>query len=259
MNWINPLIDDYHNWLRSKTAVAADSGTGWAAISTPFTGLFNDLIEIYVQKNQNKITLSDNGETVHNLELTGTKLNRGERQEIANKILQTYGVFLKNDELLIEANEQNFPQRKHNFISAIIELNDMAMLSSHQVSTVFKEDVRDFLNEKQIIFTPDFISKGVTGLEFTFDFQIAHKNEEIVLKSFNSLNTMNLPSFLFSWQDIKPVRERISKKEVKAVAIINDTEKEIKPEFLEAITSKSAEFILWSGRNEQEAFDKLVA
>ena len=34
--------------------------------------------------------------------------------------------------------------------------------------------VRNYLDEKQIIFTPDFISKGETGLEFTFDFQLAN-------------------------------------------------------------------------------------
>jgi hypothetical protein len=37
-----------------------------------------------------------------------------------------------------------------------------------------------------------------------FDFQIAGKNSELVLKSFNTINKQSLSSFLFSWDDINP-------------------------------------------------------
>ena len=260
MNWINPLVDDYHTWLRMKTLTTTDERTGWATISTPFMGLFNDLIEIYAQKQNNgRIILSDNGETLHNLELVGAKLRGEKRKDIAEKIFLNYGVALKDNELTVETNEQSFSQKKHNFISAMIELNDISFVSTHNVTTLFKEDVRAYLDENQIIYTPDFISKGTTGLEFNFDFQIAHKEREIVLKSFNSVNKLNLPSFLFAWDDIKPVREKATKKEVKAIAIINDTDKNIKDEYLEALNSKNADFLLWSKRNDSKSLSKLVA
>lgn len=260
MNWITPLIDDYHKWLRSKTFVTTDEQTGWSSISTPFMGLFNDIIEIYAQKQQDgRIILSDNGETLNNLELVGAKLRGEKRKDIADKIFLNYGITLKDNELLVETNEQGFSQKKHNFISAMIELNDISMVSTHNVATIFKDDVSAYLNEKEIIYTPDFISKGSTGLEFTFDFQIAHKDREIVLKSFNSVNKLNLPSFLFAWEDIKPVREKATKKEVKAIAVINDIDKEIKDEYLDALNSKNADYFLWSKRNEAETMGKLAA
>lgn len=58
--------------------------------------------------------------------------------------------------------------------------------------------------------------------------------------------------------DIKPVREKTTKKEVKAIAIINDVEKEIRSEFLEALKSKSADYILWSERENTRSLN-LVA
>lgn len=259
MNWINPLIEEYYKWVKSRTLVTPDRQTGWFTISTPFIGIFNDTLEIYAQKYDDKIVLSDNGETIGNLELLGVKLRKGERKDIAERILINYGINLKNNELIIETNEQNFPQKKHNFISAMIELNDLYMLSRAKVVSLFKEEVRAFLDEREIIYTPDFISKGSTGLEFTFDFQIAHKNQEIVLKSFNTLTKLNLPNFLFSWEDIKPVREKITKKEVRAIAVINDIEKEVKEEYLEALSSKNAEYIYWSKRNEPESLKKFAA
>src|SRR5690606_10992183 len=114
---------------------------------------------------------------------------------------------------------------------------------------IFKEDVRGYLESQDGIYTPDFISKGTTGLEVTFDFQIAERKKEIVIKSFNTINKSNLSTFLFSWEDIKPVREKSTKKEVNAIAILNDIEKEVKSEYLEALKAKNANYILWSERN----------
>lgn len=258
MNWITPLINDYHKWLKIKTIVKTDEQTGWASVQTPFVGLFNDNLEIYIRKSGNTILLSDDGETINNLELVGTKIRKGEKKDIADRILLTYGIALKDNELIAECNENNFAQKKHNFISAMIELNDFYMLSDHKITSIFKENVRDFLDEKEIIYTPDFISKGTTGLEFTFDFQIAQKNQEIVLKSFNTINKLNLPSFLFAWEDIKPVREKATKKEVKAIAIINDI-KPIGNEFTDALLSKNADFILWSKINAEINLNKIAA
>ena len=260
MNWINPLIQDYYSWLKNKTVILADNNTEWVSIQTPFIGIFNDVIEIYARKQGGKIILSDNGETLHNLELVGTSLSRsGDRRNVAERILLNYGIQLSKEELLTEATEQNFPQKKHNFLAAIIELNDLYVLSKSNVASIFKEDVRVYLDSQNIIYTPDFISKGTTGLEFMFDFQIAGKQNELVLKSFNTINKQTLSSFLFSWDDIKNVREKVSKKTVTAIAVINDEEREIRQEYLDALKSKNANYIIWSNRYEDENLKKLIA
>ena len=222
--------------------------------------MYNDVVEIYAQKKGIHITLSDNGETLNNLELVGAAIGRaGERRMIAERILLNYGIQLIENELTTTTTEVNFAQKKHNFLSAILELNDLYVLSKSTISSIFKEDVRIYLDEKDIIYTPDFISKGSTGLEFMFDFQIAGKKSEVVLKSFNTINKQSLTSFLFSWDDIKPIREKISKKNVSAVAFLNDSEKPIKSDILNAFKSKNAAYILWSERNNEDNIIKLKA
>lgn len=260
MNWVNTSVDNYYNWLREKTFIQKDLTTDWFLINTPFIGAFNDTIEIYAQKNGSQLKLSDNGETISNLEIQGLQIQGSKRRKsLLDSILINYGVKIDNDELVIETNIDKFSQSKHNFISAIIEINDLYVLSNHNVASIFKEDVRNYLDSQNIIFTPDFISKGSTGLEFNFDFQIAQREKEIVIKSFNTINKSNLPTFLFSWDDIKPVREKITKKNVTAIAIINDIDKEVKTEFLDALKSKNANFILWSEKDSVENKKLLVA
>lgn len=261
MNQITALVDDFYNFLRQKTTITLDDVSTWIKITTPFLGLFNDSIEIYAKKEKGKVILSDDGETIHNLELSGVSISRSaKRKEMLERILLNYGVNLSKDyELTVETDEKNFPQKKLNLLSAISETNDLYVLSKQTVESVFKEDVQAYLKELDIIYTPNFISKGSTGLEFTFDFQIAYRNTEIVIKAFNTVNKLNLPHFLFTWSDIKQMREILSSKKVIGLAIINDTEREIKLEYLEALQNKDTEYILWSTRYSNDSINKLKA
>ena len=175
-------------------------------------------------------------------------------------VFLNYGITLnENNELQVIGTEKDFNQKKHNLICAISEISDMAMMAKHTVASLFKEDVRVYLDEHNIIYTPQFIAKGATGIDFTFDFQIAGRHNEVVIKSFNSLTKMNVPNFLFSWDDIKPLRERISGKELKGLAIVNDVDKEIKQEYLDALKSKGADYILWGQRHQPDMLAKIVA
>lgn len=258
MNWINTLMDNYYAFLKEKTLVTASNSSDWVEISTPFVGLFNDTVDIYAKKDGNKIILSDDGNTIRDLELSGLEISRSpKRKEILDRILINYGVRINNEELTTEATERDFPQKKLNLISAISETADMYYLAKHTVASVFREDVKSYLDEQELIYTPYFISKGSTGLEFTFDFQIAYRNTEIVIKSFNSVNKMNLPHFLFTWDDIKKVREQQTQKEIIGLAVINDIDREVSDEYLSALDNKGAQYILWSQRHSPENIKKL--
>jgi len=260
MDWIDNSIEEYYGWLKDRTSIQKSEATDWFAITTPFVGLYNDYIEVYARKTDEKIHLSDDGITLSNLELSGVAITRSpKRKEWLDMILLNYGITLDGKELQTTGTEKNFPQKKHNLICAISEVVDMAMMAKHTVSSLFKEDVKAFFDEQNIIYTPEFIARGSTGIEFIFDFQIAGKEKELVIKSFNSLNKINVPNFLFGWDDIKEAREKISGKELKGMAVINNIDKDIKPEYLGALRSKKAETILWGDRHQPETLGKLAA
>ncbi len=260
MTWIDTAIQDYYSFLKQNTAVIQNIQSDWYVISTPFIGLFNDAIDIYCKEKDGTITLSDDGKTSRNLELIGATISRSpKRKEVIEKILLNYGIRFEDGELLVTATMKDFPQKKHNLMSAIMEISDMYLLAKQNVLSVFKEDVRTYLEEQEIIYTPHFISKGSTGLEFTFDFQIAKKDKEIVLNTFNTINKTNLSKFLFSWDDIRQTRQRVTQKELISLAVINNEEKEVKDEYLEALRSKGSDYILWTDRHKPENLKKIQA
>jgi hypothetical protein len=64
---------------------------------------------------------------------------------------------------------------------------------------------------------------------------------------------------LFSWDDIKETRKKISGKELKGLAIINDSDKEIRHEYIGALESKGADIILWNERHKPDMLIKIAA
>lgn len=260
MNWIDEAINNYYRWMKERTTYHLDDSTQWAEINTPFIGLFNDCIDVYIKKEGNKYLLSDDGETLEKLSLLGINLSKNsKRKQWGESILRNHGITLEGTELTTEASLENLPMKKHSLVSAIIELSEMESLTKSSVDTFFTEDVRAFLDQSETIYTPNFITKGSTGIEFTFDFQIAGKDKEKVIKSFNTLNKSNVPSFLFAWEDIRVERQKTSRKELGGLAFINDSERPVKEEFLNALTIKGADYILWSQRNTPQSKRKLVA
>lgn len=245
--------------MQNNTIVKEDSLTGWIAISTPFVGLFNDNVQIYAKREKGEIILSDDGETLQNLSLSGVEISRSpQRRELVNCILANYGVSLQEgNELVVKAKDSDFPRQKHNLISAILEIGDMSITAKHSIASMFKEDVRNYLADQNIIYTPQFIAKGATGLEFMFDFQIAGKTKEIVIKPFNTLTQSMVERFLFGWNDIREVRAKQSQKTLEGIAIINDTDSAPKEELLNALKSKNANVFLWSQRHKPASIELL--
>ena len=260
-DWLKSLVDEYYRWLRENTDIVPADG-GWAVIATPFLGAFNDSIEIYARRDKGRILLSDDGETVRNLELQGCDiLGSKKRVEIAEGILRGYGVRLDKGkgELLTESGHADFPRRKHDLLMAISEVNDMVVLARPAVRNIFKEDVRAFLDEREVIYTPQFMCRGDTGMPFTFDFHIAGKDREIVVKAIDNINKHKVVDFLFGWSDIRGPRRKESRKDLGGVVVINDERLDddaginagsipVGSDFLRALEQKGADHILWSER-----------
>ena len=105
MNWIEQLIGDYYKFLKEKTLISKIQGSDWVEISTPFTDIFNDTIDIYAKRQNGDILLSDDGQTIRNLELSGVEITRSaKRKALFESVLLNYGITFNNHELTTKTN-----------------------------------------------------------------------------------------------------------------------------------------------------------
>jgi len=129
---IQQLIDTYLHYLHANFDIEKVEKNIYKIV-TPFLDRRNDNIILYaILKNEGKITLTDDSYTLDDLQLSGINFTK-KREEELNKILLSYGIFRKNNELFITTDHNSFAQKKHNFIQALISINDMYLLSNEKI------------------------------------------------------------------------------------------------------------------------------
>jgi hypothetical protein len=234
------LITNYLNWLKQKIKIAEINN--YCEITTPFLDRHNDSLQIFLKKEGDDLKLTDDGYTIKDLILSGFELNTEKRKKLFDSILNGFGVKNVNDELTIESNYENFPQKKHNLIQAILAINDLFVLSSPNVESFFKEDVEKFRHIPSVKFT------GKSGFDHYFDFVIpaSKDNSERVIRAINRATRQSVTSLIFSWNDIKEIRTPNSK----MLVVLNDFEYKINPEYLSALKQYSLMPIEWTKREE---------
>lgn len=259
-NNIENLIKGYYKWLCDNTVVKYDGSTDWHAINTPFVGLMNDNIEIFVKNTEGKILLSDDGETIWNLEMSGVNISKSpSRKKIIQNIENNFGVKIINDEIIAEANRDNFYKRKHSILQAIQQISDLKMTAKHDIVSMFSEDLKQYLDNNDVLYTPQIILLGKSGLNFNFDFQTIGKKQETVIKTYNQLGKQNVTDLLFGINDVRDARQESTGKELHCVVVVNDMDKEPKKEYLNALREYNCKPLLWSEREKTWDSQNLIS
>jgi hypothetical protein len=240
------LVNAYIEWLRQKITV--ENIEGVCEITTPFIDRHNDCLQIYVKKSNGGFILTDDGYIISDLRLSGCDFDTEKRRHILNSILNGFGVHLIDDALVVEARPDNFPQKKHNLIQAMLSINDLFAMAAPMVVSLFREDVERYLRMHKIRFTPSVKFTGKSGLDHSFDFVIPASQEkpERILRTISSPNRQSISLLIFSWTEIAEVRAPVST----AYGVLNDTDKVVPSDLINALEQYRIRPIQWSRREE---------
>lgn len=240
------LVDEYLRWLKEELKVAEIDGS--CQISTPFLDRHNDAIEIYVEKKDGSMRLTDDGYTIRDLRAGGMEFTTEKRKAHLNAVLNGYGVKREDDEICVVGSAENFPQKKHNLLQAILAVNDMFVMAEEHVLSLFKEDVALFLEAHRIPAFSDLKLSGKSGFDHKFDFGLPKTNgkPERVLQAVNNLTKDNATSLAFALADIRAIRVD----PLGALAMINDTVRPLNEEYISALRAYDVQPLVWSQREQ---------
>lgn len=250
---IQDYIDQYIKWL--KNGFTFQKMGEYFEITTPFLDPNNDSIQIYVKKNNNTIYFSDDCHYMNTLLSYGLKLTPKRKNQIVS-LLNQYGVQLNDKELIMKADETDYPQRKHMFIQAILRLSDMYFTSRTKTSSLFTEDVSDYFEKNEIYCSENIQILGKTGFLHKYDFIIQRsKNKpERLCMAMNTPNRNYMNSILFSWDDTRQTRRMDSQ----LIVIMND-ENKIPAGVEKGFQNYDVQTIKWSARNDPKSINLLSA
>jgi hypothetical protein len=246
---ISRLVEGYRDWLKDRTAVRS-LHAGWVEITTPFLDRHNDYLQIYARGENGGIRLTDDGNTLRDLEASGCALDTPRRRSILMTALNGFGIEEADGALRTLATPTNFAFRKHALLQAILAVNDMFYLSSSSVKSLFKEDVEAWLLSQEIRFVPNIQFTGKSGYQHYFDFAIpaSKRAPERIIRAIANPNKDAALNFIQAWTDTQEQRPQ----ESLAVAILNDGSRPIGEPVLAALRQYDVLPIRWSGRQEHE-------
>ena len=132
-------------------------------------------------------------------------------------------------------------------------VDDLFILASPKVESFFLEDVTNFLHQNNIRFSPNIILQGKSSFQHKFDFLIPSSGNaaERIIKAVASPKKQNIITQLFAFEDTKQARNN------EGIVILNDLEREVAPEILQAIEEYGIFDFSWKER--VKWLDKLAA
>ncbi|MEO6391568.1 MAG: DUF1828 domain-containing protein [Pyrinomonadaceae bacterium] len=247
------LISSYLDWLRQGLSVEALENA--CELTTPFLDRHNDHLQVYAVKKNGSILLTDDGYILSDLRASGLEFNTTKRQQVLESILNGLGVRRDSDQLFIETSLTNLGQRLHSLIQAMLAVNDMFVMAEPRVASYFWEDVQKFLDDHEIRYSPKVKVAGKSGYDHGVDFLIpkSKSRPERLTQAINAPNKSTIGNYLFILTDTREARGDSSE----AYAFLNDREREVGGEVLEALDAYGVIPALWSKRD--EFVDRLAA
>lgn len=247
INEIQRLIDQYTLWLKDKT-VLREINEDWVEITTPHLDRHNDCLQFYIRKENNGYVLSDDGYIINDLISSGCALDTPKRRELLKTTLAGFGVQLNGDELLLKVTPDNFSLKKHNFLQAMLAVNDLFFLASPYVSSLFYEDVTQWLDLADIRYAPKVKFTGKSGYDHMFDFIVpkSRNQPERIIQAINSPKKDAAEAMVFKWLDTKDVRPA----EAQLFAFLNDSANDVSHSVIDAFKNYDLTPVLWSQREE---------
>jgi hypothetical protein len=240
------LVDSYVDWLRR--GISAERVGNACELTTPFLDRHNDHIQIYAERRNGKIVLSDDGYILADLRTSGLELTTPKRKPVLEAALRGFGVQLEGRQLQVEASPRNLGQRVHSLVQPMLALNDMFVMAQPRVATFFWEDVRGFLDEHRVGYSPRVKLAGRTGYDHAIDFLIPRSPvaPERLVQAINAPNRNTIGSYLFVLGDTRDARGE----EAEAYAFLNDRDREVGGDVIEALEAYPLKPALWSHREE---------
>jgi len=210
MNKCNSAINEYFSWLGKQWNVY-ENGDGTCTIITPYTLSDGTNIEISFLPRNNRLILTDEGETINNLWLRGVDFDSApSRRNIINTLIDDYGAIIEKGEIIIESSLDEIPVAIHNIIQVINAVDFLIYTKTSRMPRTFKEEVVTFFHEKQLSFNQDFDVFGKTA-KHQFDIYVPRKEVALRTMSTGSPNYAKIMAekLAYTYTDIKKINEKI--------------------------------------------------
>ncbi|MDN7144400.1 DUF1828 domain-containing protein [Liquorilactobacillus mali] len=240
-------ISQYTEWLNQNYTIQnLEQGD---EITTPFTNTIGDNIRIYVKPlKDNLIELSDDGNTLNDLDLMGIDMTTSTRNKLLVNVLNQYNIKKNDDILKTESTPQNFPIKKQELLQTLLRVDDLFMTKKSLATDIFLQEVLSYFEENNFGGLPDYSLDGNTGNNYRYNYALGptKKRPLTLFQIMNNPSFQRLAAEAYALNDISQ-ETNLKNKKPKLVIIYNSVYK-IKEKSKNVTASSGIDAISWNNK-----------
>lgn len=206
------LIKSYLRWFEESCS-EEEIDDSLSELTLPYLDQHNDFLQLYVHRNTEDVTITDDGYVFRELSQCGcdlTRKSKNKRREMAEVILRSQGInptAIDDKQILVRASEAEVPAKIHAAFMSMLGLSGLASVSPSNVETIFKEDVSTWMTSHKVPFEPEIVLEGKSKNEFNFDFMIPGRgvSPTKIVQTFDRPDSVHIESHIYRSIDVREV------------------------------------------------------
>ncbi|MBF7029745.1 DUF1828 domain-containing protein [Staphylococcus kloosii] len=229
-NEIKSISKEYFDYLKKESKfIPLKNET--IEFYSPVVDYFGDSISVNISSCGNQYLLTDQGETLWNMEQSGIDLTSYKKQkkyQFLKNIIENYGLVIENNKIQQYTQRKKLPQAIHDYVLAISEISNLAILKKNNINSLFRDEVIKYFSKNKETYPSVFLEFRVEGkskLTHNFEAVFPGQTTEYV-KTIKSINKNSAKNALFDWEDVEEYRSKIYDSDAK-LNIITESEDEI--------------------------------
>ncbi|WP_232298639.1 DUF1828 domain-containing protein [Companilactobacillus ginsenosidimutans] len=245
MNWIN----EYTDWINKKCIL--NKFDGGDEIVTPFTNIIGDRIPIYVTVlSMERIRISDDGETLSNLILSGIRIENNAREKTLNSILKSFNIKKSNQNILeLEGSSKDFASMSQKMIQAILRIDDLAMTRKSTINKMFNDKVINYFNEQEFGGLPNYRISGGSGNSYKVSYGLGKTKKHPVrlIQIINNPDFQRISTEIVTHNDVNNSSDFTNQNNT-YIIIFNDSNSKISDKSNNVAIANGLKLIPWSNK-----------
>lgn len=250
--WPSDYLDEYLKWYKNNTILSTIGEV--AVLSTPHTNYIGDRINLYVENlSENNVRISDDGETLNELEMANLDMTSETRRSLLNNLLKHNGISLNKDGILyLEVPRNKFAPAKHKLLEVILQTYDLLLTKRSTVKSLFLEEGLTYLKKNDFGGAAIVRKPGASGIDYGIDYILGEtsKRNETLMKFVNHFTFEDFTKQDFIQRDISQTYVD----EINYVVVVNDIENKISSKVRQAAEVSNVKVIQWSDKEHLMAF-----
>lgn len=182
----------------------------------------------------------------------GIDINTKTRSKLMKNILNQFNLILDGDEIITIVSNDSFAQAKHNLTQGILKIYDLIFTAKNNVTSLFYDEVYDFLFEEEITGTAKVALSGESGIKYPIDYILpgTKSKSEKLINFANNLDFNKVTNDSFMYRDVKTNRPNRSNIQPDMIIIANDVENKISSKARQAAEYEGISILKWSDKKQ---------